>query len=56
MPAKFIVTDGTRANCNKVINLLKNIDAKLVFADRNYNIDILLKKYEINRFFKTQQT
>ncbi len=34
MPVKFIVTERTSADCKKAINLLKNLDAKLVFADR----------------------
>ena len=37
MPVKFIVTEGTRADCKEAINLLKNLDAKLVFADRAYD-------------------
>ena len=37
MPVKFIVTEGTRANCKEAINLLKNLNAKLVFADRSYD-------------------
>ena len=37
MPVKFIVTEGTRADCKGAINLIKNIDAKLVFADHAYD-------------------
>ena len=37
MPVKFIVTEGTRADCKEAINLLKNLDAKLLFADRAYD-------------------
>ena len=42
MPVKFIVTDGTRADCKKTINLLKNLGAKLVFADRAYDTNEIL--------------
>ena len=37
MPVKFIVTEGTRADCKEAINLLKNLDAKLLFADHAYD-------------------
>ena len=37
MPVKFIVTEGTRADCKEAINLLKNLDARLLFADRAYD-------------------
>ncbi len=42
MSVKFIITEGTRADCKEVINLLKNIDAKLVFADRAYDTNEIL--------------
>ena len=42
MPVKFIVTEGTRADCKEAINLLKNLDAKLVFADRAYDTNEIL--------------
>ena len=42
MPVKFIVTEGMRANCKEAINLLKNLDAKLVFADRAYDTNEIL--------------
>ena len=38
----FIVTEGTRANCKEAINLLKNLDAKLLFADRAYDTNEIL--------------
>ena len=34
MPINFIVTDELCADCKEAIHLIKNIDAKLVFADR----------------------
>ncbi len=37
MSVKLIVTEGTRTDCKETINLLKNLDAKLVFADRVYD-------------------
>ena len=42
LPVKFIVTEGTRADCKEAINLLKNLDAKLVFADRAYDTNEIL--------------
>ena len=42
MPIKFIVTEGTRADCKEAVNLLKNLDAKLVFADRAYDTNEIL--------------
>ncbi len=42
MSLKFIVTEGMRADCKEAINLLKNLDAKLVFADRAYDTNEIL--------------
>ncbi len=42
MPVKFIVTNGTRDGCKKAINSLKNLDAKLLFADRAYDTNEIL--------------
>ena len=42
MPVKFIVTERTRADCKEAINLIKNIDAKLLFADRAYDTNEIL--------------
>ena len=33
MPIKFIVTEDTRADCKEAINLIKKLNAKLLFAD-----------------------
>lgn len=41
-PLKFIVTGRIRADCNKAINLLKNIDAELLFAARAYDAHEIL--------------
>ena len=45
MPVKFIVTERTSADCKKAINLLKNLDAKLVFADRAYDTNEIFLSY-----------
>ena len=37
MPLEFVVTERTHSDCKEAINLLKNIDAKLLFADRAYD-------------------
>ena len=42
LPAKSIVTDGTRADCKEAVKLLKNIDVKLLFADRAYDTNEIL--------------
>ena len=42
MPINFIVTDGSRTDRKKVIHLIKNINAKLVFADRAYDTNEIL--------------
>ena len=48
MPINFIVTDGSRTDRKKVIHLIKNINAKLIFAVCAYDIDKILL------YFKTQ--
>ena len=42
MPVKFVVTDGMCADCKKAINLLKNLDPKLLFADHAYDTNEIL--------------
>ncbi len=37
LPVKFIVIDGTHVDCKEAVNLLKNLDAKLSFANRAYD-------------------
>ncbi len=32
-PVKFVVTERTRADCKEAINLIKKLNAKLLFAD-----------------------
>ena len=42
MPLEFVVTERTHSDCKEAINLLKNIDAKLLFADRAYDTNEIL--------------
>ena len=42
MPINFIFTNGSRADCQEAIHLIKNINAKLVFADRAYDTNEIL--------------
>ena len=46
--SEFIVTEGKRADCKKTINLLKNLGAKLLFADKacdtNENLSYIAKR------------
>ena len=42
MPINFVVTDGSYANCKEAFHLIKNINAKLVFADRVYDTNEIL--------------
>ena len=37
MPINFIVTNRLCTDCKEAIHLIKNINAKLVFADRAYD-------------------
>ena len=42
MPINFIVTNRLCADCKEAIHLIKNINAKLVFADRAYDTNEIL--------------
>ena len=42
MPINFIVMDGLRAGCKEFIHLIKDINTKLVFADRAYDTNEIL--------------
>ena len=42
MPINFIVTNRLCADCKEAINLIKNINAKLVFLDRAYDTTEIL--------------
>ncbi len=54
LAVKFIVTEGTRADCKEAINLLKNLDAKLVFVDRAYDTNEILS-YIAKRNIKSKR-
>ncbi len=53
LPVKFIIIDETHADCKKAINLLKNLDVKLVFADRAYDTNEILS-YTAKRNIKSK--
>ena len=42
IPIDFIVTDRSYADYKEAIHLIKNISAKLVFADRAYDTNEIL--------------
>ena len=42
MPINFVVNYRSCADCKEAIHLIKNINAKLVFADRAYNTNEIL--------------
>ena len=42
VPINFIVTNGSCADCKEAIYLIKNINAKLIFADRAYDTNEIL--------------
>ena len=42
MPINFIVTNGSCADCKEAIHLIKNINAKLVFANCAYDTNEIL--------------
>ena len=54
LPVKFIVTEGTRANCKEAIDLLKNLDAKLLLADKAYDSNEVLS-YIAKRNIKSKR-
>ena len=45
MPINFVVTDGSYANCKEAFHLIKNINAKLVFADRASDTNKILSYF-----------
>ena len=42
----FIFTNGPLADCQEAIHLIKNINAKLVFADRAYDTNEILSHFK----------
>ncbi len=51
---KFIVTEKKYADCKEAINLLKNLNAKLLFANRAYNTNEILS-YIAKRNIKSKR-
>jgi transposase len=43
MPVRVFVTEGTRADCTKAIELIENIDAEYLLADKAYDTDALIE-------------
>ncbi len=54
LPVIFIVTEEKYADCKEAINLLKNLDAKLLFADRAYDTNEILS-YIAKRNIKSKR-
>ena len=42
MPINFIIMGGSRSGYKEAIHLIKNINAKLVFADHTYDTNEIL--------------
>ena len=42
MPVRVLITEGTRADCSEAIELIKDIDAEYLLADRGYDSDEIL--------------
>jgi transposase len=43
MPIKFIVTEGTKADCKLALTLLEGICAEFLFADRGYDTNQIIE-------------
>jgi transposase len=43
MPVKIIVTSGTEADCKQALELIKDIDAQALFADKAYDTNEILE-------------
>jgi transposase len=48
MPVRIIITAGTVADCTKADDLIKNIEAEYLFADRGYDSNIIVDNAEKN--------
>ena len=44
LPIKFKITSGTIAACAEAHNLLKDIEAKFLLADRGYDTDKIIEE------------
>ena len=43
MPVRFLVTEGTRADCHEACKLIEGIDAANLFADRAYDTNEIVE-------------
>jgi len=43
MPVRFLVTEGTRADCREACKLIEGIDADNLFADRAYDTNEIVE-------------
>ena len=43
MPVRFLVTEGTRADCREACKLIEGIDADNLFADRAYETNEIVE-------------
>ena len=48
MPVRVLITEGTRADCSEAIELIKDIDAEYMLADRGYDSDEIIEFAEQN--------
>ena len=44
LPIKFEITSGTTADCAEAYNLIKDIEAKFLLADRGYDTDKIIEE------------
>jgi len=43
MPVRFLITEGTRADCTQACTLIDGIDAGALLADRGYDTNKIVK-------------
>lgn len=48
MPIRILVTEGTRVDCKEAIELIKDISAEYLLADRGYDSDEIIEFAEEN--------
>lgn len=46
MPIKFIITSGTTADCSKAIELIDELEAEYLLADKGYDSDEIINYAE----------
>lgn len=44
MPARVVITEGTRADCTQARTLIEGIDADHLIADKGYDTDAILEQ------------